>query len=334
MNQNSWLEEGRQLYRTHANSQFVIGDWVNCGIAAFGRTPAFDSAAEITGTKHTRNFFTRCSAVASYYKPELRFPKLSFHTYEVLARFSLSFLEWFIPAIAESGRSCAQILVLAVEQYGEDPRRKRKAGTFHAVRLPEKLFHSLAVHASSPDKTHLFVVRILEDYLAAAQSAEKSAQGSCPSDVPAPSDTQTRPETSAEESTPRPDYATRRTQQIADGAPPVPRKVRKPAKLKVQWLECRGESFVDTENGAVQFRVAGREKPTRFFSLEDAVEAEEEHFKKSHYHERVVHCASCSLQASTSRVKKQVWHVAHVYSSEVQAASLPTAARESSTDVR
>ena len=38
MNQSAWVEQGRQLYCTHQNSQFQIGDWVNVGIQAFGRT--------------------------------------------------------------------------------------------------------------------------------------------------------------------------------------------------------------------------------------------------------------------------------------------------------
>lgn len=43
MNQTAWVEQGRQLYRTHATSQFEIGDWVNVGIGAFGRSVAFDA---------------------------------------------------------------------------------------------------------------------------------------------------------------------------------------------------------------------------------------------------------------------------------------------------
>jgi len=325
MNRSTWVEKGRQLYHTHANSQFAIGDWVNDGIATFGRTPAFNDAAEITGTKHTRNFFTRCAAMATLYGTKLRFPKLSFHTYEVLARFPLDFLSTFIPSVAASGRSCAQIYSLAVEQYGEDPRRKRKAGKFHAVRLPEKLFHSLAARAERPDKTHLLITRILEDW-EQQQGAGESAVGACPSDVPSPADTQTRPEKGVEDEK-RPTYQERREQQLAAGAEPIPKRVEKQVKrnrtgkLRLQWTECSGDSFADTENGAVKFRGAPSQNPTRFFSEADAIRAEEENFKAKGFHERVVVCPSCSLQYSNSRAKVQVWHVAHVFSSEVQRAA-------------
>jgi hypothetical protein len=322
MKQSAWVEQGRQLYRTHANSQFAIGDWVNVGIEAYGRTPAFDVAADITGTNHTRNFFTRCAAVASYYKPALRFPKISFHTYEVLARFPLDFLSTFIPSVAESGRSCAQIYALAVERYGTDLRRGKKLGKRHVVRLPEKLFCALSERASSPGKTHLLIVQVLTDYLGASQNAGKSAPGACPSDVPAPADTQTRPENGVDDEK-RPTYEERRAQQIATSSgKPIARKERKPVKLRMLWTECRsGESFKDTENGAVKFRAPGSDKPTMFFSEEEAIQAEAEFFKEKGFHERVVPCPSCSLQKSSSRRKVQVWHVAHVFSSEVRQAA-------------
>ncbi len=252
MNQAEWVKQGRQLYHTHANSQFLIGDWVLVGIDKFGRTPAFDAAAEITGTKHTRNFFTRCAAVASYYKPALRFPKLSFHTYEVLARFPLSFLEQFIPAVAESGRSCNQIYSLAVEQYGSDPRRKRKAGKFHAVRLPEKLFHSLAVRASSPDKTHLLILQILEEW-EQQHGAGKASVPDSPSvgnDVPS---AETQPEASVVPEK-RPTYAERRKNwnpdtksydEPAEKPAPVERKYT--CKHKLLFTSCKPDAWVDGE---------------------------------------------------------------------------------------
>jgi predicted HicB family RNase H-like nuclease len=217
MNQSAWIEQGRQLYRTHQNSQFQIGDWVRVGIQAFGRTAAFDAAQQITGTKNTRNFYTRCAAVASYYKPALRFPKLSFHTYEVLARFPLSFLERFIPGVADSGRSCKQIYSLAVERYGSDPRQKRKSGKFHNVRLPEKLFQSLAVRASSPDKTHLLIVQVLSEW-EKQQGAGKASEGSSRNEGNEVQSAQPRPETSAEAEK-RPTYVERREAQKTNWNP-------------------------------------------------------------------------------------------------------------------
>jgi hypothetical protein len=116
--------------------------------------------------------------------------------------------------------------------------------------------------------------------------------------------------------TPRPTYEQRREQQIAEGALPVPQKPEKKYSLRVQWSECRGESFKDTENGAVPFRGRASEKPTKFLSYDAALEAEEEHFKECGCHEQIAVCPSCSLRASSMLHKRQVWHVAHRYSGQ------------------
>jgi|HubBroStandDraft_1064217.scaffolds.fasta_scaffold02635_6 hypothetical protein len=274
MNQNSWLEQGRQLYCSHQNSQFAIGDWVNVGIQAFGRIPAFDAAQQITGTKNTRNFYTRCAAVASYYQPELRFPKLSFHTYEVLARFPLSFLERFIPEVADSWRSCKQIYSLAVERYGSDPRRKRKSGKFHNVRLPENLFHSLAVRASRPDKTHLLIVQILSEW-EQQQGAGKSVPPANPSDGNEVPRAETQPPAPADESTPRPQATARK---------------KCTCKIRVQFMECKISALKSSLRATS-------------FESEDAAANANDIFAACHgYKEQAAYCDRC-----------KAWHLRHIY---------------------
>jgi hypothetical protein len=317
MNQTAWIEEGRQLYSTHANSQFVIGDWVNVGIQAFGRTPAFNAAQQITGTKHTRTFFTRCAAVASYYKPALRFPKLHFHTYEVLARFPLSFLEQFIPAVAESGRSCKAAYELACEQYGSDPRRKRRSRKFHSVQLPETLFHSLAVRASSPDKTHLLIVRILSEW-EQQQGVGKASVPDSPSVWSESPAMTTQTEKGAEPESPKPSYAERREQQIAGGAQPIAPKLHRHSttprkctcKIKVAFVECRRKAYVENFDGSIK-RLGTTAQPTRFKTEEEAVAASLRFVECHGYSEEIFYCAECCA-----------WHLRHKYSARNIAAVL------------
>jgi len=149
---------------------------------------------------------------------------------------------------------------------------------------------------------------------AAAAKAKEAAVGACPSAGNEPDDAQPSPQASAAPKTPRPTYTERREQQIADGAQSIPQKPPKKYFLKVQWTECLGESFVDTENGAAAFRAAGRDKPTVFWSEKDAIAAEEEHFKQCGFREKVVHCNSCSLKLSSSKRTVHIYHVAHIYS--------------------
>jgi hypothetical protein len=318
MNQQQWVKCGEELLYTHASSQFSIGDWVLVGIATFGRTEAFDAAQEITGTGNTRNFYTRCAAVANYYKPELRFPSLPFSVYEQLRHWPISFLEKFIPEVAPSGRSCAQILHLAVEQFGSNPSPRKQQLKRHSVSLKASVYFAARERAKAENfkKVHFWIEQVLTDYLATSQSAGKASVPDSPgvgSDV---EHAETQPEEGAEPESPRPDYATRRAQQIAAGAKPVSRKPAKPTKLRMLWTECHGESFKDTENGAVKFRAPSSGHPTKFFSEEDAIMAEAEFFKEKGYHERVVFCSTCSLQQLR---KRQVWHVAHVFSSSPEA---------------
>jgi len=312
MNKAAWEKRLKELHTAVRGSarQFELGDHVALGIATFGRTAAFDAAAKITGAKHTRNFFTRCVAVASYYPAELRFPALQFHTYEVLRRFPIEFLTRFIPVVEPLGLSCAQTYELAVAQYGSDPRLKRKSMKVHSVRLPERLYQALAARAKPASQAHVFIAKVLEDYLAAPQSAEKIAPGARPSDVPAPADTQPRPETSTGESTPRPDYAERRAAQkatdsciTADGKfcekdKTVFGKQSKSAgqrkytcKHKLLFTACKSDAWVD---GDVPTQFSKRKTAaTRFKTRELADIAAREYQKDRGYAIESMRCEVC-----------------------------------------
>jgi len=245
LSQTEWLSRLRILHAA-ANGcarQFDLGDHVALGIATFGRTAAFDAAATITGAKHTRNFFTRCVAVASYYPAELRFLALQFHTSEVLRRFPIEFLTRFIPVVEPLGLSCAQTYELAVAQYGSDPRLKRKSMKVHSVRLPERLYQALAARSEPACQAHVFIAKVLEDYLAAQGTAKADVPGA-PGMTGAEKDEQpAQSEATVAPESPRPDYSTRRASQIAAGAKPIERKYH--CKHKLLFVACKPDAWVD-----------------------------------------------------------------------------------------
>lgn len=84
------------------------------------------------------------------------------------------------------------------------------------MRLPVKLYHSLAIRASRPDKTHLLILQILSEW-EQQQSVGKSAPPANPNvgnEVPSAQPCQ---KMSAEPESPKPTYAERREQALAVG---------------------------------------------------------------------------------------------------------------------
>lgn len=284
MNQQQRLSRLRVLHAAASGCarQFDLGDHVALGIATFGRTAAFDAADTITGAKHTRNFFTRCVAVASYYPASLRFPALQFHTYEALRRFPLDFLSRFIPAVEPRGLSCAQIYELAVEQYGSDPRLKRKSIKVHSVRLPERLYQALAARAEPASQAHVFIAKVLEDYLAAQGTAKADAPGSPTAMGVAKDEQPAQPESPIVPESPRPPYSERRTSKYT-------------SKVEIAFTECRGQGkdFLDSKTGAVQFGKRVK-RADSFRRLEDALKAAEEYSLDRGYVVVPFMCKACS----------------------------------------
>ncbi len=102
---------------------------------------------------------------------------------------------------------------------------------------------------------------------------------------------------------PRLPYAERRKKQIADGAKPIPQKERRPSKLKLAWVECSPEQFIDGKDGVVPYKGAGKVAATKFWSQADAIAAEQINFERCGYREEVRRCEVCNC-----------WHVYHRYS--------------------
>jgi hypothetical protein len=111
----------------------------------------------------------------------------------------------------------------------------------------------------------------------------------------------------------RPTYAERRMAQFTSGeATPIPPKPKKPKPLRRQWVPCCAEVFVDGEGGPTRVRW-GTKQPSAFWSEEEACAAEQEFFKANGFHEAVVQCEVCSKHGC----RRMVWHVRHVFNSEI-----------------
>lgn len=331
MNHSEWLKRGVELHKGTNSHQFVLGDWLNSGIAAFGREAAFDAVQKIASNK--RNFFTRCATVAALYRPELRFPTLPFHTYEMLKHFEMSFLEKFLPSIATCERSCRQILHLAIEKFGSNPAPYKKRMGRQRVSLNAALYLAACERAKA-EKTHVqfWIEQILASHLGVPQGAGKTA----PPDSPSSGN-------EADDSSPRPTYAARRAAQKAErlaakkaaaqqrsetsAASKAQREAAKLAKqqareqkllakrdaeenrkaelkdagkfsskIEIAFTDCKGpdNEFVDGTYGAVKIPKKTRQRADRFHSLEDALKAAREYSEDRHYVVVPFMCKRCS----------------------------------------
>ncbi len=291
MNQSTWLARGKELYSAHQTSQFQVGDWLRAGISAYGRERAFEAVATITPNK--RNFFTRCLTVATLYPASLRFPALPFYVYESLKHFPMSFLDTFIPSIADSGLSRWQILSKAVEQFGSDPAPRRRLAKRIPIRLESALYHKLTAHAKTKNvQPQTLVAEVLESYLGAAQSAGNRAPGVAEASG-----------NDADDSSPRPTYAERRAAQKAEKVEELKAAGKFKTKIEIAFVACKGRAadFVDTENGAVKLPKM-KQRATSFRSFEDALAGAREYSEAKRYVVIPYTCPRCSNG-------KPVWHL-------------------------
>jgi hypothetical protein len=352
--QSEWCAKLRVLAQEREKSNWELGDILGLGERHFGRRPAYDLAQ--AHTKWHRLSLYRIAGVASYFPKPLRFETLSWSVYVLLRPFPLSFLEKFIPTIADSRLSAKLLRERACAEYGSDPQEWRKQKKYRMVRIATSLCDKI-VEKSGSAKVTALVTEILESWLIGEKcerqpasgnktqewnqkvkdagnepvEAEKAPVGDTESDGNEPDATQTCPKPepprpvegdlsepatrrspneylAAEDGihrlTDRPTYDQRRAQQIAAGAEPIKKKLRKPKPraLRLQWTPC--SKPIRVEKGAVTFR---SHKPDCFRTLEDARAAEEKNFQEKGHREEVVYCV----------VPCDAYHVKHIYSSEV-----------------
>jgi hypothetical protein len=335
-NQSEWIKRLRSIVKSSDSSQWELGDALSQGETAYGRRPCYDLAQTATGW-HRLSLY-RIAGVASYFPKPLRFENLSWSTYVLLRPFPLSFLEQFIPTIADSGLSGKLIRERACAEYGSDPQEWRKQKKYRTVRISTSLADKIVEKSGSP-KVSALVVEILESWLVGSPVERQQTSGNKtrewnqkvkdageqhPETSAAPEPYQpvevdlSEPEPATRRSpneylgaedgihrlTDRPTYDQRRAQQIAEGAEPIKKKLRKPKPraLRLQWTPC--SKPIRVEKGAVTFR---SHKPDCFRTLEDARGAEEKNFQEKGHREEVVYCV----------VPCDSYHVKHIYSSEV-----------------
>jgi hypothetical protein len=369
LNQSEWIQHLRRIVKSSDSSQWELGDALSQGETAFGRRPCYDLAQTATGW-HRLSLY-RIAGVASYFPKPLRFENLSWSVYVLLRPFPLSFLEQFIPTIADSGLSGKLIRERACAEYGSDPQEWRKQKKYRTVRISTSLADKI-VEKSGTAKVTALVTEILESWLVGSPverqptsgnktrewnqkvkdagnepvEAEKAPVGDTESDGNEPADVSAQPKTSADPDSPkpvevdlsepepqtrrspqeyldaedgihrltdRPTYDQRRAAQIAAGAQPIKKKLRKPKPraLRLQWVPCGRQ--VDAGNGPAMARVR-TQKPDCFRTLEDARAAEEKNFQEKGHREEVVYCV----------VPCDAYHVKHIYSSEVPQRKAPS----------
>ncbi len=227
LNQSEWITRLRSIVKSSDRSQWELGDALSQGETAFGRRPCYDLAQTATGW-HRLSLY-RIAGVASYFPKPLRFENLSWSVYVLLRPFPLSFLEQFIPTIADSGLSGKLIRERACAEYGSDPQEWRKQKKYRTVRISTSLLDKI-VEKSGTAKVTALVTEILESWLIGSPverqpasgnktrewnqkvkdagnepvEAEKAPVGSSESDVPAPAATQPCPPNPSPTETPKP----------------------------------------------------------------------------------------------------------------------------------
>lgn len=308
MTQNQWIQKLRDCAKVHTGGNWALGDLLVSGTNEFGRK-SYALACQATG--YGRVSLYRIARTAAHFPTHLRLENIAWSTFVLLRPFPLSFLEKFLPTIDGSDLSAKLIREKAVAEYGSDPEPYRKQKIFRHVRLATELCDRI-VEQSGKAQVSGAVTQILKDYLAAAKGDGKASAAVAPSDGNEPGATSRHPETSAATEPPRPDYETRRKQQLDAGAQPIKPKPPRKSKLRLQWIACRSKSFVDSERGlAPSLQNFGSQKPTCFATEAGAIAAEEKYFREHGHHEEVVYCVYCNMP-------RGAYHVKHIYSSEVQ----------------
>jgi len=287
MNRADFLQRLKELHANRYAHQWKIGDLILESEKSLGREQTFELVKQVTGNQ--RNFYTRCMSVAKLYSASLRFPTLAFTVYERLKAFPMSFLERFIPEVKDSGRSGAQILALAIEQFGSDPAPHRNRRPTKNVKITMQLYGELVVRARKmQQQPQTLVAEVLQRYLRASEIVKADSPSAVGAMGVVKAAEPVIPKASAATES-RPTYAERRERKYT-------------SKINIAFVECRGRSkeFLDTEHGAV--RIPKNQRVDSFHSLEDALAAAKEYSEDRGYVVAPFMCAKCSNG-------NPVWHL-------------------------
>jgi len=297
--------------------------------------------AETVG--RTKYHLVRVAQIAERFTPAKRFSYTVAHL-RALMPFPNEFLDSFLPPAANLNLSVKALRARAETEFGSNPYKpqqpKKRSVPLRASlvaqlseraprkvsalvericdewlsKSPEQQASVLAGEelqkeqkkqkAKEPEAPGTADVRYqLKLYEAAQKAAREAQKAPVPANPTAGSDIPSAQPCPNPE--PRPDYATRREQQLAEGAKPIPAKERKyTSKVKIVFTECRGNSFIESQQGQMsKFSAAAR--ADRFFSLEKAEAAATEYSADRRYTVFAALCENCSA----ARGSKKVWHV-------------------------
>jgi hypothetical protein len=318
--QSEYQKIGAGLSKIDQANDLWLADY-----AAFGLK--WENGLELASaaTGRTEYYLKRVAKIAERFTPEKRFPAYAIDHYKQMMPFPASFTDTFLPEVAHLSLSGKALRIRAEEEYGSNPY-KPKQPKKRSVYVRADLWVRLQAHAPAK-KVSALVERVCESWLKQHPEAQKTTVPANPTVGNDIQSAQPHPETSAATNSPKPDYETRRKQQIADGAEKIPQKPEKKYSLRVRWMPCVRSEFMDSENGVNPLSSRLRPpRPTQFWSEELARAAEAEHFIACGYHEAVEYCAV-----------HKCWHVAHRYSGEPQskafAEALASGAAEQSGSV-
>ncbi len=284
------LEDASSSMRIADAALYAVTAWESEGLELMCEATGF---GEITVRKSAR--------VAAEFPPSVRVAGFGFGHYRRLLPFPRDWSVEFLRNNAGKNLTNRALYALAVEAFGKHPHEKKLPTRCNVALLDSTLAR---LRPFSGRKIAHFIEGLLEEWL--KQHPDVPAPVVPAPVIPAPVVTPA-PVVVNE---PRPTYAERRKRQLADGAPPIPAKPRKLKKLtKVAWTECKPSEFIDAEAGAVPYKQAGG-LATKFYSLEDAIAAEQQNFEKKGYRERVAKCGVCS----GGNAPREVFHVYHIFS--------------------
>jgi len=287
------------------------GDASLFAIKTWGLKHGLEVTASATGY---RTFSLRKMAhVAEEFPPTKRINGFSFAHYRQLLPFPREWSYEFIVRHAGEHIPSNSFRAQAELEYGGNPC-KSKQPKKRSVLIREDLYARLRPHSANR-KVHILIERVLEEWIrtqpdiiptptiiyesatarhkreALARKAAKQAL---------------REQREAELKTKRNTYAERRAQQIADGVKPIQEKeTTVKYSIRVAWRECRGESVIDAPDGPQKYQSKSNQNPTKFYSEQDALAANEKHFTEAGYHEQVVRCEVHNC-----------WHLSHIFTSE------------------
>lgn len=278
-----------------------------CDYALAGQKRWGDEGLKLasTATRLSVGYLKVGARIAERFDPARRFANMTREHYRGLCCFPVEFTDKWLPTVVEKGFGARTLRALCVQAFGSDPKAGYSKNKKRSIALPETLYARLKECSPIP-KTAVFIEEVLSDWVNNAtpeQTARVAAALSTrdadkvgtrraekpkvekPEKIKKPADG--HPET------PRPSYAERWEEQLAEGASPIQIKGRYKSRVQIVFTECRGLSYIENTKGIT--RLLTKATATRFNSLEMAEAAAREYSEDRGYACEAFHCERCGV---------------------------------------